>query len=508
MSEVRDINKDLRDLNQRLIDLQRRQQSQRQQINRLKNIGEDITQRQSDLQKTQGSIKQIKIKRENILQRQSDIKRITPPRRRVSYFGGKPIRFEKIIQDYYDKSNYPTEEELKEQIEKHGYSGRFKFKPNSIEEAVARVGYITTELIGGGVREATLGLSGSLGAEKRKGGRTIQAIGGLLTPTPLDYACAAVLNKLGVTRAGRRFIQKITETPLDEKLVFNTKEEAEALRQFEKIVGKSGISTSDLRKVGKKLPKLEEVIGNYEVTEQTGKTLLKKRRGVASILPSLKQETIQYKKLVDDWWEPDSYIDFLKSDEYLPKLGIENDVPAGLLLFTDLKTREKALKEVAKIDVPTINERIEYIDGQQKMLMDRPDANTKPVKVLIQELENIKTNLDTYSDTEDIGKQDDDEPTITIPFEPVVDVPEPPPDFPEPTPPIVLTDKEKKERKKIYLRLFQGSIQVYRVRFNYGSRSDSVNVKARSFSEAVNKAQMKRSGSKKLPVYIEVVRVK
>ena len=84
----------------------------------------------------------------------------TPKRR--SAFTKPGLTFPEIIQELYVKSNYPSQAEMQKALEEHGISGaRVKFRHKTICEALTRMAYVATELIGGGVREATLGLSGS-----------------------------------------------------------------------------------------------------------------------------------------------------------------------------------------------------------------------------------------------------------------------------------------------------------------------------------------------------------
>lgn len=572
-----------------------------------------------------------------------------PPKMRVEQFTKPKTTFPKVIQNFYDKSKFPSKEELDEQFLKHGYGNKQTFAPGSIGEAVNRIGWVTTELIGGGVREATLGLTGTLGAEDRPGARSVQVAGGLVTPTTLDYAATAFLNKLAVRKTGRKIIDALLDDSFEatrpvgmgddiaaeiikknrdqvkqfEKIFgpdavstyklrnelvsepkfldlakkLKTQPEAdfspEAARQFEKFVGATGYSTSDLRNLAKTVDghkligklvdsvddagkwttddaiQFEKLIGKKGVSTYDIRTappsadptstiwgpdgltiydvrklskeqledklkkttsfyegLLKKRRGSASIIPSLEQQTGTYKDLLEEIYDGEVFIDFLKTPEYLEVLDIDASIPVGVLLFTDLETREKALREVARLDVPSLDNRIEQIRGHRQRLLDRPDADSKEVQDLISELNRIETNLRLYITAkeksgdvvtpEDFTDEAQDEEQIqkttliTKQEEEPTPTPDPDPDpdpLPDPTPPPTLTDREKEERRKINLRLFNGPKQKYRVVFHTGGQVQEVGVEARSFHEAMNRAQMRRRGGRRLPDYADIVKV-
>lgn len=96
-------------------------------------------------------------------------------------------------------------------------------------------------------------------------------------------------------------------------------------------------------------------------------------------------------------------------------------------------------------------------------------------------------------------------------YEGVPGLPSPEGTPPEETPPpiIPLTAKEQKEMNRVRLQLFNGPISKYTAKFNYvRGKAQSVTVTARSFIEAMNKAQRKRRLTKRHPSSVELVRLR
>ena len=80
-------------------------------------------------------------------------------------------------------------------------------------------------------------------------------------------------------------------------------------------------------------------------------------------------------------------------------------------------------------------------------------------------------------------------------------------DTPPTTPPLRLSLEDKKKRAKINLKLFNGPRERYRVKFTYHrGGKEVITVEARSFPEAVNRAQMARKPNKYPPSITDVVR--
>ena len=78
---------------------------------------------------------------------------------------------------------------------------------------------------------------------------------------------------------------------------------------------------------------------------------------------------------------------------------------------------------------------------------------------------------------------------------------------PPTTPPLRLSLEEEKKRKEINLKLFNGPRERYRVKFTYPKGGkEAITVDARSFPEAIDKAQMARKPNKYPPSITDVVR--
>lgn len=115
--------------------------------------------------------------------------------------------FPEVIQDLYDKSNYTPTSKLNEIAKTKGpAAAREAARPKTLGEAFTRLAYASAEVVGGGIREATLGLTGSMGVENRPGGIMFQLAGGLLTPSVADYAAGFALTKLSKTTAGQKIL--------------------------------------------------------------------------------------------------------------------------------------------------------------------------------------------------------------------------------------------------------------------------------------------------------------
>jgi len=94
-----------------------------------------------------------------------------------------------------------------------------------------------------------------------------------------------------------------------------------------------------------------------------------------------------------------------------------------------------------------------------------------------------------------------------LPLIPVI-VPEPTPPPPEEPKPFLPKSKPG-ERRDIRLRLWGGPKEKYRVKFSYPKgQSQTLTVEARSFPEAVNKAQRSRRGNRYLPSVVDITKVK
>ena len=111
---------------------------------------------------------------------------------------------------------------------------------------------------------------------------------------------------------------------------------------------------------------------------------------------------------------------------------------------------------------------------------------------------------------------DTDEPSPPSPPPDKPDEPSPPPsppdkpDEPSPppstTPPLKLSPEDEKKRREMSLSLYRGRVMLYRVNYQYrGDKRETIGpMEARSFSDALGKAQRQRRPNKTLPRVIVV----
>jgi len=210
------------------------------------------------------------------------------------------ILYSDIVQTLYDKSNFPSQEDMQKALKENGLNAKQKFRANTIGEALTRFAYALTETIGGGLREASLGLTGSIGVEKRPGGELYQIAGAVATPTALDYAAGAVLAKIAPLKNGKKILQKIDEYFYPDNLWANKQLIAKQARfwEMEGAVGK--LTTSELRDLKKVIKTLNLEEAKPFISSAEFKTLKQisdeaEKRGVKkleSILSKLPDETL------------------------------------------------------------------------------------------------------------------------------------------------------------------------------------------------------------------------
>jgi len=232
--------------------------------------------------------------------------------------------FDTFIQEAYDKSNFPSIEEQKQVYLDAGPGGIDKVKfsgPKNLDEAINRLSYGFLEAIGGGVREGTFGLSGSLGIEKRPGGVIIQIAGAFATPTAADMAVNLVITKIAKSSIGQRIIQKMAKAI--DKLGDSTPDpmwgsrfaDVFETKQFEKIKGSEigDISSSDVRAIKNSLKSLDTAEMLKQIQRNAGKLddltledfrILEKIKGGAELstaeLRKVKSAFKHLSKLVDE----------------------------------------------------------------------------------------------------------------------------------------------------------------------------------------------------------------
>jgi len=420
---------------------------------------------------------------------------LTEKRARGSWYGERPtIDFHKITQSLYEKSNYPTKAEIDKALEEHGMAAMREFGPKSVGQALTRLAYGAAEMIEGGVTEATLGLAYDPKSSERPLALPLQVAGGLLTPTALDYAFGAVLTKLGITKAGRKLIRKLGGLLESGDDIPTSLTIAEA-KQFEKIMGTSGITTSDLRKLDKKTLKTIQDVAEYYEKHPAQFTA-----GAAYVPP----EQLFYDEIIDNLgWDVDEYIDFLKT--YGDRLNVDKNFLAGVLLRVNLNDVVKVLDATA-VEIPS-----DYKDRPASPgLVLREETKTILDEALTPLPEEVPDTIPPGTIPKEIPKTIPEKipgTPPTPPPEPVPEEPTPPPPE-EPTVPFLPKSKPE-ERRDIRLRLFSGPKEKYRVKFSYPKgQSQTLTVEARSFPEAVNRAQRSRRGNRYLPSVVDITKVR
>jgi len=115
----------------------------------------------------------------------------------------------------------------------------------------------------------------------------------------------------------------------------------------------------------------------------------------------------------------------------------------------------------------------------------------------------------TQDQIQELAQLEELEPIEEPPPPTPVIVPEPtppPPEEPEKPPKLSLADQQK--RRELNLRLHNGPREKYRVKISFPhGQSQTLTVEARSFPEAVNKAQRSRRGNRYLPSEVDVERI-
>jgi len=253
---IKDLHSDLDKLKSDTKKLQKQANLTRTQI-------DDIKQMDREIKKAHQKIKSGKVNEKRVKEIKETIDKIekvkeeieTPPR--GSWYGErKTLDWEELTQRLYDKSNFPSQSEMRKALEEKGMAAKEDFKPKTVGEALTRVAYAAAEMIGGGVREATFGATGSLGAEKRRGGFALQVVGGLATPTPADYAAGYVIAKVAPLKRGRKLLKKLNDYMYPEEMWANPQMAAKTKRIFEDMAGPGHWTTTQIRELKGALKRL------------------------------------------------------------------------------------------------------------------------------------------------------------------------------------------------------------------------------------------------------------
>jgi len=517
---------------------------------------------------------------------------------RRSALNRPPILYEDIIQRFYDKSNFPTQEEMNKTLSEKGLNAKQTYRANTFGEALNRLLYTATETIGGGIREATLGFSGSLGVEKRPGGIIYQVAGGVLTPSALDYVVAGALAKLAPLKNGKKILKKVEAFYLrsDADMWGSRQIAAKATRLFESVSGAKQPTTTELREISKVIKSFDLNSAKPYISEAEFKTIKQiqdaaEKKGIEQLENLLKAApTSEYLRTADlpvtsnwqllritvkkaddavsfrgeipldeiltpneyklwrkqftqqgiDWDEArnmsaeqlkklvEANLRYLDDNPDLPRLTqvnqlydnsireigydydtytdmlnkfkVDPDLAVSIFFNLPIKDRKKLLEEMG-YDIQKPIPGITTIPIS-KMTPSEIEDLAKKMGVNPAELTMPSVSLNTFDAEAEETQQEQEQKQLplTIPSTPL-DFPPPPEDFKEePITPSIIMKPQSDERRAINLRLFNGPREQYRVKFTYPKGGkEAITVDARSFPEAIDKAQMARKSNKYPP---------
>ena len=393
----------------------------------------------------------------------------------------KAPTFDKVIQGFYDKSNYPSKNEINKALDTYGLAAKDQFKPKTVNEATNRAMYAVTETIGGGVRWATLGLTGSLGAEKRDPRAGLyQGLGAVLTPSVQDMAANYMIGKALQTKAGRALIAKFNKykgkLTMPKKL---TAKQFEELEQLTKIDDPAFWKTAEGRKLYEQISKrVSHYIENPELYTAG-----------ASVIP----EEVYIYQTLPPGMKPDIYEQFIA--KYGDKVDLASKALLALFSSGTIPTVDQVLKDVADYN---LNKPIAEMNKTELAQVAKDlGATTEELEEIItipdivpdiEPVERTETKTVTMLETEQIQELAQETALETV------------------TPPLKLTKQEQEKRKDMNLSLFRGRVMLYRVNYQYrGDKRENIGpLEARSFSDALGKAQRQRRPNKTLPRVIVV----
>ena len=419
----------------------------------------------------------------------------------------------------YSKGNFLTVNEkadLLKEVQKNPYlaydvmTGTKPEKPpKTLDEALARMSYLVSEVALGGAREVALPMSLKAGEPRRVEDAILQVVGGLLTPSPADFAISQAFRALaGLGKKGSRIIRKVTQ---------GVELSSEEARQFEKMVGQYGYSTSDLRKAGTKLDDLnnvewDELLKKYQKYYEFWEKNPELYGAGAAYKPSA---LLEFEDLLDDLgYDAGEYIDYLKTY----KQGATFN-PATLIAFIngvkpptlDLKAYEKIESDLEKYR-ESLLQKTEEITEQAVMTgpVTRTELKTKvpqepgytPPSEVTKEEEKGGT-LPGYTTKPDVKPKPKPAPPKPVQVQKVVTTTQVQEEEVETvTPDAVPSDtlipmkprgKDGRMRPNVFRALVGGLKEKYRVVFDYPKgKIESFTVTARSFPQALSQATQLR----------------
>ena len=389
-----------------------------------------------------------------------------------------------LSENLYETGNFPTIEQNIENLKILGLAGKTTFRPKTATEALSRLGYAATQAIIGAGEEAVFPFKPINTPIKRPQDQVLRISGGVLTPTPIDYAATYVLSKLGVTQLGKKIIKKIYGKIDDFVDPFNIPDSftLEEARQWEKIVGNSGISTADLRKLDADNVKIFKRIEDIAEFYDKNKDLY---TAGAHVIP---EEVILLDDFLNDvGWEPDEFINFL--DEFDETLNLDSSLVTSILTRLDAKQTKDAVITLDRSSElsDSIMKEIDETISEQEIEVEREEVI--PGGLSLREDQIIEEITETKPKTKTIQVQEQEPVQITEPITEEVLTEE------------VLTEEitpvssipfklKSKTRQAINLQLYRGRKQKYRVQLKYSDGTKtSVTFDARSHPEAIAKAE-------------------
>ena len=387
-----------------------------------------------------------------------------------------------LSENLYETGNFPTIEQNIENLKILGLAGKTTFRPQTATEALSRLGYAATQAIIGAGEEAVFPFKPINTPIKRPQDQVLRISGGVLTPTPIDYAATYVLSKLGVTQLGKKIIKKIYGKIDDFVDPFNIPDSftLEEARQWEKIVGNSGISTADLRKLDADNVKIFKRIEDIAEFYDKNKDLY---TAGAHVIP---EEVILLDDFLNDvGWEPDEFINFL--DEFDETLNLDSSLVTSILTRLDDKQTKDAVINLDRSSElsDSIMKEIDETISEQEIEVEREEVIPGGLNLredqIIEEITEPETKIIQVQEQEPVQTTEQTPEEILI-EEPLTE---------EITPVSSIPFKLKsKTRQAINLQLYRGRKQKYRVQLKYSDGTKtSVTFDARSHPEAIAKAE-------------------
>lgn len=403
--------------------------------------------------------------------------------------------FDQVIQGFYDRSKYPSQAEVKKALETSGLAAKDQFKPQTLDEAANRALYAVTETIGGGVRWATLGLTGDLGASERDTRATLyQSLGAFLTPSVQDMAANYLVGKALQTTAGRKAIQQFNK--LKGKLTMPDKltaSQLDDLQQLTKVDDPEFWTTAEGRELFEQLnARVTHYIENPEAYTAG-----------ASVIP----EDVYIYQTLPPRVTPDIYEQFIA--KYGDKVDLSSKALLALLSSGAVPKPDDVLRDALRTD---------FTDPRNVFDGSKLDELAEQLGISLAELEaQLSTDLqstiinntedtidDTIEDTTDDTTERETPKLITETIqETVTEEPlEEPGD--QITPPLELSLEDQEKRRQMQRLMFKGPVEKYRVSYGYGYNTT---IEARSLPEALAKVQRSKPVTLNTPQDIIVERI-